>query len=48
MGVKLPARIDTGAATTSLDAKDLVVTDDIAEFRMPRGHGDIKIRLPCG
>jgi hypothetical protein len=45
-GVKLPARIDTGAATTSLDARDLVVTDDIAEFRMPRGHGDVKIRLP--
>jgi hypothetical protein len=32
-GVRLPSRIDTGAATTSLDARDLKVTENVAEFR---------------
>lgn len=34
-GVKLPARIDTGAATSSLDARDLKVQDGMAEFKLP-------------
>jgi hypothetical protein len=45
-GVKLPARIDTGAATTSLHAQDLVVKDNMAEFRMPGASDGLKIRLP--
>lgn len=45
-GVKVPARIDTGAAVTSLDARDLVVKDDIAEFRLPEKYGGTKISLP--
>jgi hypothetical protein len=45
-GVKLPARIDTGAATTSLDARDLVFKDDSVEFRLPDKYGGLKIALP--
>ena len=32
-GVKMPARIDTGAATSSLDVRDLTVKKKVAEFR---------------
>ena len=35
-GVRLPARIDTGAATSSLDARELIVKDKMAEFRLPK------------
>jgi hypothetical protein len=45
-GVKLSARIDTGAATTSLDARDLVVKDNIAEFSVTDGKDGVRIRLP--
>ncbi len=45
-GVKVPARIDTGAATSSLDARDLIVKDDIAEFSLPEKYGNLRIRLP--
>jgi hypothetical protein len=45
-GVKLPARIDTGAATSSLDARDLKVEDDIAHFKLPKKYGGLELRLP--
>ena len=45
-GVKVPARVDTGAATTSLDARELVVKDEIAEFKLPEKYGGTKISLP--
>ena len=44
--VKLPARIDTGAAKSSLDAQELRIQDDIAEFRLPEKYGGLRIRLP--
>jgi hypothetical protein len=44
--VKLPARIDTGAATSSLDARDLKVKDNMAEFKLPKKHGGILLHLP--
>jgi hypothetical protein len=44
--ITLPARIDTGAATTSLDARELVVRDDIAEFRLSETYGGNKMKLP--
>ncbi len=44
-GVKLPARIDTGAATSSLDARDLKVKNNIAEFKLPKKYGDLLLRL---
>ncbi len=45
-GVKLHARIDTGAAKSSLDARDLKITGDMVEFRLPEKTGGLKLRLP--
>jgi len=45
-GVKLPARIDTGAATSSLDARELTIKDNTAEFRLPEKYGGLQLRLP--
>jgi len=44
--VTLPARIDTGAATSSLDARDLTVKNNIAEFRLPKKYGTLQLHLP--
>jgi hypothetical protein len=46
LGLKIPARIDTGAATSSLDARDLKVENDIAEFRLPEKYGGVVLHLP--
>jgi hypothetical protein len=45
-GVRLPARIDTGAATSSLDSRELSVENNIAEFRLPKMYGGLQLRLP--
>jgi hypothetical protein len=45
-GVRLPARVDTGAAKSSLDAQELRVQDDMVEFKLPKKHGGLKLRLP--
>jgi hypothetical protein len=45
-GVKMPARIDTGAATSSLDARDLRIKDKMAEFRLPEKYGGLQLHLP--
>jgi hypothetical protein len=45
-GVKLPARIDTGAAKSSLDARELKVRDKVAEFKLPQKYGGLQLRLP--
>jgi hypothetical protein len=45
-GVRLPTRIDTGAATSSLDARDLKVKDNMAEFKLPKKFGNLRIHLP--
>ena len=45
-GVRLPARIDTGAASSSLDARELKVEDNVADFRLPDPYGGLKLRLP--
>ncbi|MFQ5542167.1 MAG: ATP-dependent zinc protease [Candidatus Binatia bacterium] len=42
-GVKFPARIDTGAASTSLDARKLKIIDNFVEFKMRNGK---KVKLP--
>jgi len=44
--VRLPARIDTGAATSSLDARELKVKNNIAEFKLPKKYTDLLLRLP--
>jgi hypothetical protein len=45
-GVKLPARVDTGAAMSSLDARELRVQDNMAEFRLADKYGGLQLRLP--
>jgi len=45
-GVKLPARIDTGAGMTSLDVRDLTVKNKVARFRLPEKYGNTLISLP--
>jgi hypothetical protein len=45
-GVKLPARVDTGAAKSSLDAREIKVRDDRVEFKLPQKYGDLQLRLP--
>ncbi len=44
--VKLPARIDTGAAKSSLDARELSVHEDRVEFKLPQKYGGMRLRLP--
>lgn len=45
-GVKLPARIDTGAAKSSLDARELKVQDGMVAFKLPQKYGGLQLRLP--
>jgi len=45
-GVKIPARIDTGAATSSIDARELKIHDNIAEFKLPKKYGGLQLALP--
>jgi hypothetical protein len=44
--VKLPARIDTGAATSSLDARELTIKNNMAEFKLPEKYGGLQLSLP--
>ena len=44
--IKLPARIDTGAAKSSLDARELKVHEDTVEFKLPRKYGGLHVHLP--
>lgn len=45
-GLSLPARIDTGAATSSLDARNITVKGKTVEFHLPGAYGGHKARLP--
>ena len=44
--IKLPARIDTGATVTSLDARQLKIDGNEAEFKLPEEFGGALLRLP--
>ena len=44
--IRLPARIDTGATVTSLDARRLKIDGNEAEFRLPEEFGGALLRLP--
>lgn len=44
--IRLPARTDTGAAVSSLDARNVKVTDGEVEFLLPPKYGGQKLRLP--
>lgn len=45
-GVLMPARIDTGAATSSLDARNLTVKGSTVEFNLPQEYGGRRVKLP--
>jgi hypothetical protein len=45
-GLSFPARIDTGADLSSLDARDLVVRNNVAEFRLGKRWGSRRLQLP--
>jgi hypothetical protein len=45
-GVRIPARIDTGAATSSLDARELTIKENMAEFKLPAKYGGMQLHLP--
>ncbi len=45
-GVRMPARIDTGAATSSLDARNLAVQGNTVEFNLPPEYGGRRVKLP--
>jgi len=44
--IRLPARIDTGAAKASLDARELKIHGTVAEFRLPEDYGGMLLSLP--
>jgi hypothetical protein len=45
-GVSFPARVDTGADLSSLDARDIVVRDNVADFKLGRRWGSRRLQLP--
>ncbi len=42
----MPARIDTGAATSSLDARNIVLKGNEVEFNLPPQYGGRRVSLP--
>jgi hypothetical protein len=44
--VRIPARIDTGAAISSLDARDITIRGKTAEFSLPEKYGGLRISRP--
>jgi hypothetical protein len=44
--VTLPARIDTGAAVSSLDARNITVRNNMADFMLGKEYGDVELHLP--
>lgn len=45
-GVSFPARIDTGADLSSLDARDILVRDDVVAFKLGKRYGGLQLELP--
>jgi hypothetical protein len=45
-GIRLPSRIDTGAATSALSVRDLARTNNIVKFRFPKKWGGKSVSLP--
>jgi len=44
--IKMPARIDTGARMSSIDARDICIHGGMVEFSLPKEYGGMLIRLP--
>lgn len=45
-GISLPARIDTGADMSSLDAREVSVRNNLADFTLGSGYGGSRLQLP--
>jgi len=45
-GVNLPARIDTGADMSALDARNISTWKNVADFNLGSRYGDLRLRLP--
>jgi len=45
-GLSFPARIDTGADLSSLDAREIVVRNNIADFKLGKRWGSQRLQLP--
>jgi hypothetical protein len=45
-GVSFPARIDTGADFSSLDAREIVVRNNVASFKLGKRFGGQQLQLP--
>ena len=44
--IKIPARIDTGAALSSLDAREIKIENDMVSFKLPPRYKGLQITLP--
>jgi hypothetical protein len=44
--ISLPARIDTGATLSALDARNLVIQNNVAEFTLGKKYGEFRLHLP--
>lgn len=44
--ITLAARIDTGATMSALDARDITVRNNVADFRLGKEYGDFRLQLP--
>jgi hypothetical protein len=44
--IKMPARIDTGATTSSLDCRELSVKDQMVKCRLSQKYGGLVLQLP--
>jgi hypothetical protein len=45
-GIEVPARIDTGATVSSLDAREMRVQGETVRFMLPEKFGGAKLELP--
>jgi hypothetical protein len=45
LGIRFPARIDTGADISSLDARDVVIHDNHVEFKLGSKYGGSRLQL---
>jgi len=44
--ISLPARIDTGATLSALDARNVTVRNNVADFRLGKKYGEFRLQLP--
>ncbi len=44
--ILLPARVDTGATLSALDARNLTVENNVADFTLGKKYGEFRLHLP--